>query len=73
MTKTEEMLVHRYGVLLSLNDCAALLNRSVQGLRVTLNTDSELSRKLKPARIKLGRRVMFRAVEVARVLDEVAL
>ncbi|CAJ4224981.1 DNA-binding protein [Burkholderia pseudomallei] len=70
MTKTEEMLVSRYGVLLTLSDCAALLNRSVTGLRVTLNRDCELATKLKPAKIRLGRRVMFRASELAKFLDE---
>lgn len=70
MSKMEEMLVSRYGVLLSLADCAALLDRSVDGLRVTLSTDGDLSRKLRAAKVKLGRRVLFKATELARILDE---
>ncbi|MGU7815323.1 DNA-binding protein [Burkholderia sp. AW49-1] len=67
---TEEMLLKRYGVLLSLKDCSELLNRSVEGLRVTLNTDNELAARLRPAKVKLGRRVMFKATELAKFLDE---
>lgn len=70
MTQTEELLVARYGVLLSLGDLASLLNRSVEGLRVTLNSNTELAAKVRPAKVKLGRRVMFKAVELARLLDE---
>ncbi len=70
MSKMEEMLVSRYGVLLSLADCAALLNRSAEGLRVTLHTDQELSRKLRTAKVKIGRRILFKATELARILDE---
>lgn len=71
MTHTEELLIARYGVLLTLPDLAKLLNRSVEGLRVTLNTNNDLAIRLKPAKVKLGRRVMFRATELARFLDEV--
>jgi hypothetical protein len=71
MTKTEEMIVSRYGVLLSLADCAALLNRSAQGLRVTLSGNNDLAERLRPAKLKLGRRVMFKASELAKLLDEV--
>lgn len=70
MTQTEELLVARYGVLLSLPDLARLLNRSVEGLRITLNTNNELAARLRPAKVKLGRRVMFKATELAKFLDE---
>ncbi|MDN7726272.1 MULTISPECIES: plasmid-related protein [Burkholderia] len=70
MTKTEELLVTRYGLLLSLTDLAGLLNRSVDGLRITLSGNNQLARQIRPAKIKLGRRVMFKAAEVARFLDE---
>lgn len=70
MSKTEEMIVGRFGVLLSLDDCATLLNRSAHGLRVTLNGDNELAQRLRPAKLKIGRRVMFRATELAKLLDE---
>jgi hypothetical protein len=70
MNTTEEIIIKQYGILLSFKDCAALLGRSSEGLRVTLSRDSELARKLKPAKIKIGRRVLFRASSLAKLLDE---
>lgn len=70
MNTTEETIIKQYGILLSFKDCAALLGRSSEGLRVTLTRDSELARKLKPAKIKIGRRVLFRASSLAKLLDE---
>ena len=70
MNTTEETIIKQYGILLSFKDCAALLGRSSEGLRVTLSRDSELARKLKPAKIKIGRRVLFRASSLAKLLDE---
>ena len=70
MKTTEEIIIKQYGILLSFKDCAALLGRSSEGLRVTLSRDSELARKLKPAKIKIGRRVLFRASSLAKLLDE---
>ena len=71
MSTTESTIIKQYGILLSFKDCAALLGRSSEGLRVTLSRDSELARKLKPAKIKIGRRVLFRASALAKLLDEV--
>ena len=70
MSTTESIIIQQYGILLSFKDCAALLGRSSEGLRVTLSRDSELARKLKPAKIKIGRRVLFRASALAKLLDE---
>jgi hypothetical protein len=70
MSTTESTIIKQYGILLSFKDCAALLGRSSEGLRVTLSRDSELARKLKPAKIKIGRRVLFRASALAKLLDE---
>lgn len=70
MSTTESTIIKQFGILLSFKDCAALLGRSSEGLRVTLSRDSELARKLKPAKIKIGRRVLFRASELAKLLDE---
>lgn len=69
MTKTEQILIERFGVLLSLEQCAQLLDRSVEGLRVTLCGNNELADKMRPAKVKLGRRVMFKATELAKLLD----
>ena len=70
MATTEEMIIKQYGILLSLDDCAALLGRSAEGFRVTLTRDNEISRKLKPAKIKIGRRVLFRAASLAEFIDQ---
>lgn len=70
MSTTESTIIKQFGILLSFKDCAALLGRSSEGLRVTLSRDSELARKLKPAKIKIGRRVLFRASALAKLLDE---
>ncbi|MEB0079414.1 hypothetical protein QN386_20920 [Pseudomonas sp. CCI3.2] len=41
-----------------------------EGLRITLSGDNEIARKLKPARIKIGRRVYFRVGSIAQFIDE---
>lgn len=56
--------------LLSLAQLAEVLDRSTAGLRLTLAGDSELSWKLRAARKKLGGRVYFSVLEVAKLLDE---
>jgi hypothetical protein len=67
---TTETLIQQYGVLLSMKDCASLFCRSAEGLRVTLAGDSEFSRRLRPARVKIGRRVLFKASVIGQILDE---
>ena len=67
---TEETIIQQYGVLLSLKDCAKLFCRSSEGLRVTLSSNSEFSQKLRTARVKLGRRVLFKASVIGKILDE---
>jgi hypothetical protein len=70
MTNTEEMLIKQYGVLLSLRDCAELLGRSTEGLRVTLCRDNPLSQKINSAKVRFGRRVMFKSSAIAQIIDE---
>lgn len=66
---TESYLLEKYGPLLSLEQLAGLLDRSVDGLRLTLTQNGELAEKFNPARKKIGRRVYFRSAIVAQVLD----
>ncbi|MCG2585833.1 DNA-binding protein [Massilia sp. TS11] len=68
---TEEMLVQRYGVLLSLRDCAELFCRSAEGLRVSLAGNNDFANKLRPARVKIGRRILFKASVISQILDDV--
>lgn len=71
---TEEYLLDKFGPLMSLPDIANLLGRSIDGVRVSLYSDTDVSRKLKPTMIKVGRRVYFRTLQVkdALLLDDPA-
>lgn len=66
---TEEILVARFGPLLTRPQVAGILDRSAEGLRLTERGDSDLGRKLRAARVKIGRRVHFRAAFIALLLD----
>lgn len=65
---TEEYLINRFGLLMSISDLADLLGRSPDGVRVSLYTDTDVSRKLKPTMVRVGRRVYFRTLQVKEVL-----
>ncbi|WP_323773622.1 DNA-binding protein [Alcanivorax sp.] len=67
---TEEQLLKRYGPLLSLTDLSDLLKRSPDGLRISLRSQSEFANKWKSAKRKVGRRVYFKASDVAELIDE---
>jgi hypothetical protein len=70
ITSTENYLLDKFGPLLSLAQLAGLLDRSPDGFRLSLVSDTEMAKKFNPARKKIGRRVYFRAVVIAQVLDE---
>ena len=65
---TEETLIKQYGPLLSINQLAGILDRSADGLRTTLRSFGEWVNKINAARLRSGRRLFFRTVEVADVL-----
>lgn len=62
---TTDDLVNKYGFLLTFNDLADLLGRSPESLRYSLNNNSKIYADLNKARKKIGRRVYFRAEQVA--------
>lgn len=66
----EETLLNRYGPLLSINQLASVLDRSPDGLRISLRTASEWSAKINTTRLKIGRRVYFRTSQVAQLLAD---
>lgn len=66
---TQNLLVERYGPLLTLSQLALILDRSREGLRLTLRGNSDLARQLGAARMKIGRRVHFKTAVVASVID----
>lgn len=71
MSETEQILLAQFNSpLLSLAQVAQLLNRSPEGLRITLAGDNELARRLALAKKKIGRRVLFRVSELAKFIDE---
>jgi hypothetical protein len=65
----EEALVKQYGPLLSLTELAKILDRSPEGLRISLRSSGEWVKGINAARLRLGRRVYFRTSEIANVLD----
>ena len=67
---TEEQHLKRYGPLLSLTDLSDLLKRSPDGLRISLRSQSEFANKWNSAKRKVGRRVYFKASDVAELIDE---
>ena len=69
MINTDTYLIAKFGTLMRLADLAELLGRSVDGLRVSLYSDTELSRKLKPTMIRIGRRIYFRTQQVTLALE----
>ena len=65
----EEVLVRQYGPLLSMEDLAIILDRSPEGLRISLRSSGEWVSRINATRLRLGRRVYFRTSEIANVLD----
>ena len=65
----EEALIKQYGPLLSVAQLAQVLHRSAEGLRISLRTESDWSKPIIAARLKLGRRGYFRTAEIAQVLN----
>lgn len=65
---SEESMMQQYGPLLSITQLAAILDRTPEGLRITLRSSGEWVNKINSARLQLGRRVYFRTSEIAQVL-----
>ena len=65
----EEALVKQYGPLLSLTELAKIVDRSPEGLRISLRSSGEWVKQINAVRLRLGRRVYFRTSEIANVLD----
>jgi hypothetical protein len=65
----EDVLTSAHGPLLSITQLAKVLDRSAEGLRLSLRADSDWSRHINGARLKLGRRVCFRTADIARLLN----
>lgn len=69
MSTTAEFMMTKYGPLLSLAQLAALFDRSADGVRLSLLADNDFSRRIRPTKIKLGRRIYFKTELVAKVIS----
>lgn len=65
----EQQLIEQFGPLLSLRDLSVLLKRSPDGLRIAMRGKTEFAVKWSAAKRKVGRRVYFRASDVATLID----
>lgn len=65
----EEQLTSRFGPLLSMEQLAELLHRPTKSLSVALSRPGPLSDQLNIARVKIGRKVYFRATDLAAALS----
>ena len=65
---TEGTLIEQYGPLLSINQFAGILDRSPDSLRTALRSSGGWVNKVNATRLRPGRRLYFRAVQVADVL-----
>ena len=67
---TETHLLEKHGPLMTLDALAHLLDRSVGGIRLGLRTNNAPWQvHLNRARLRVGRRVYFRTVDVAKLVD----
>ena len=55
---------------LSRTQLAGVLDRSPEGLKKALDGNGELARQFNPVKKKIGRRVYFPVLDVAKLLDE---
>lgn len=69
MNATHIYLLKKFGPLMPLDALAKTLDRSPQGLRVSLNSDSEISQAINSAKKKIGRRVYFKTEQIAQIID----
>lgn len=69
MMTIEENLVERFGPLMPLAGLATLLDRSPEAARMYLRSNSELAQRINTAKLKVGRRLYFRTMDVARFLS----
>ncbi len=70
MSTTLDFLQDNYGPLMSMEALAKTFDRSKEGLRVCLSSQSNFSKAINTAKKKCGRRVYFRTVVIAQIIDE---
>ncbi len=66
--KFEQDFLNRFGPLVSRSQLADLLGMSARGLSQFLWRKTELAKGIRECQIKVGRRVLYRTVEIAGLL-----
>ncbi|WP_407944008.1 DNA-binding protein [Marinobacterium alkalitolerans] len=69
MMTIEDSLLDRFGPLLSLPQLATVLDRSPEGLRISLRSNNYWAAEINQAKLRVGRRVYFRTSQIAELLD----
>jgi hypothetical protein len=69
----EDTLLQRFGPLLSVAQLAAVLDRSPDGLRISLRTTNEWTQRINKTRLKIGQRVYFRTSQIAELFSDESL
>lgn len=70
MKTTLDYLHETYGPLMSMNALASTFDRSKEGLRVSLSSDSDFSKAINAAKKRCGRRVYFHSAMIAEIIDQ---
>jgi hypothetical protein len=66
----EETLIKTEGPLLTICQLAKILDRSPEGLRISLRKTTPWVQRINATRLRLGRRVYFRTIEIAALLND---
>lgn len=66
--KFEQDFLNRFGPLVSQKQLAELLGMSVRGFTTFLWRKNDLAKGIFECRVKVGRRVLYRTVEIAGLL-----
>lgn len=70
MSNTYRELVERWGLLLDYKALSSVMHRSPDGLRLSLAQNrSDWARQVNAAKLRIGRRVLFRADAIAQLID----
>jgi hypothetical protein len=71
VSETYKTLSDKHGVLLSVEVLAGVMDRSPDGLRLSLAANrSPWARRINAAKVRIGRRVHFRTELIAALIDE---
>jgi hypothetical protein len=67
-TSLSSLMFDRYGPLVTLAQLSEILNRSTDGVRMALREPTPYAQRLNQAKVRIGRRIYFRTMEVAQVI-----